>query len=197
MYRDNSLIPSEAIRLAALGSLARGPRHYADIAAEVRHFVGHLIGPSLDLLGSSIELLRFEGLVVPVKDGGAQLGGQLKESGSGDNALLALTDHGKATLHQLLTAGLRPQVNDMNKLVMALKLRFLHLLSAEERLEQAEMLEDAFRGEIARLSKLRDHELAGDGMLKPWLDLEIAQAEARLDWCRRSLAEFAGGAQPA
>ena len=32
MYKDNSLIPSEAVRLAALGLLAKRPRVYADLA---------------------------------------------------------------------------------------------------------------------------------------------------------------------
>ena len=184
MYRDNSLIPSEAIRLAALGSLARAPRRYAEIAREVRHFIGHLVGPSLESLGSSIELLRFEGLIEPVDGADAP-----------DNALLRLTDQGKAVLHQLLTAGLRPQVNDMNKLVMALKVRFIHLLAPDERLAQMELLEDAFRGEIARLTRLNDHALANDGLLRPWLELEIAQAEARLEWCRRALSEAARAAE--
>jgi DNA-binding PadR family transcriptional regulator len=183
MYRDNSLIPSEAIRLAALGSLAKGPRRYGDVAREVRHFIGRLVGPSLDLLGSSLELLRFEGLVEPIDGAGME-----------DNATLALTQPGRAALHQLLTASLRAQVNDMNKLVMALKLRFLHLLDAEERIAQAEMLEDALRAEIARLSDLRGHPTGSEGLLGPWLDLEIAQAEARLHWCRRMIAQAAQAA---
>ena len=36
MYRDRSLIPSEAVRLAALGSLALGSKRYADLASEIR-----------------------------------------------------------------------------------------------------------------------------------------------------------------
>ncbi|MCG8548344.1 MAG: hypothetical protein MJE12_29445, partial [Alphaproteobacteria bacterium] len=51
MYRDNTLIPTEAVRLAALGSLMEGERRYADLASEVRNFVGRIAGPSLDLLG--------------------------------------------------------------------------------------------------------------------------------------------------
>ena len=35
MYRDNTLIPSEAIRLLALGILADGDRRYAELASEV------------------------------------------------------------------------------------------------------------------------------------------------------------------
>ena len=34
MYRDNSLIPSEAIRLLALGILATGKWSYAQLASE-------------------------------------------------------------------------------------------------------------------------------------------------------------------
>ena len=44
MYRDNSLIPSEAIRLLALGILAGGDKSYAELAGEVRHFVSHITG---------------------------------------------------------------------------------------------------------------------------------------------------------
>ena len=34
MYKDNSLIPTEAVRLAALGTLHEGPRRYADLAPD-------------------------------------------------------------------------------------------------------------------------------------------------------------------
>ena len=63
MYRDNSLIPSEALRLAALGSLWQRPKRYADLATELRHFTGRIVGPSLELLGPSLEVLRLEGLI--------------------------------------------------------------------------------------------------------------------------------------
>ena len=36
MYRDNSLIPSETVRLAALGLLTEGAKSYAELASEVR-----------------------------------------------------------------------------------------------------------------------------------------------------------------
>jgi hypothetical protein len=54
MYRDNSLIPIEAVRLSALGRLLRGPMRYAALAGEVRHFTSRMVGPSLELLGTSI-----------------------------------------------------------------------------------------------------------------------------------------------
>ena len=44
MYRDNSLMPKEAVRLAALGMLVQnGSKHYADVAYDVRHFTGLVI----------------------------------------------------------------------------------------------------------------------------------------------------------
>ncbi|MEE8285043.1 MAG: hypothetical protein V3R63_08675, partial [Alphaproteobacteria bacterium] len=63
MYPDHSLMPKEAVHLAALGILAEGPRTYADLAAVVRDFTSHVVGPNLDLMGTSIQLLSFEGLI--------------------------------------------------------------------------------------------------------------------------------------
>ena len=35
MYKDNSLVPSEAVRLAALGLLARHDHGYGDLARDI------------------------------------------------------------------------------------------------------------------------------------------------------------------
>ena len=48
MYRDNTLIPAEAVRLAELGSLVQGEKSYGDLAREIRFFVARIVGPSLD-----------------------------------------------------------------------------------------------------------------------------------------------------
>ena len=61
MYRDNTLIPTEAIRLAALGQLVESDRPYSELAREVRQFVSLIVGPSLDMLGPSLELLCLRG----------------------------------------------------------------------------------------------------------------------------------------
>ena len=67
MYADNSLTPRETIRLCALGTLAQqtpdNEMMYDDLVFAVRHFISRISGPSLDLMGESIELLRYEGLV--------------------------------------------------------------------------------------------------------------------------------------
>src|SRR3546814_12351071 len=103
MYRDNSLVPKEAIRLAARGLLVERDRPYGDLAREVREFAARIVGPSLELLGTSIELLRFEGLIAPV-DG----------QGMADAAVLRLTDAGRAALTDYLTSTMRPGVSDRN-----------------------------------------------------------------------------------
>ncbi|MBT3401595.1 MAG: hypothetical protein HN420_16590, partial [Rhodospirillaceae bacterium] len=66
MYRDKTLIPTEALRLCMLGTLAIQPHTYAELAREVRAFASRIVGPSLDVMGLSIEVLRAEGLVQPV-----------------------------------------------------------------------------------------------------------------------------------
>ena len=190
MFRDNSLIPTEALRLATLGFLADGPKRYADLAATVRRFVSRMAGPSLDLLAPSLELLRFEGLVAPVDSatGDGAPGGESME----DNPMLQLTGAGSKALTDLLSANMKPLANDLNKLVVALKLRFLHLLQREDRLVQLEMLEDLHRNERARLIDLQANEGAAiiDGLLPAWLDQEIAQAEARITWCQEMQARL-------
>ncbi|WP_193173179.1 hypothetical protein [Nisaea nitritireducens] len=177
MYRDNSLIPKEAIRMAALGALSAGSRPYADIAGEVRQFAARIVGPSLDLLGSSIELLKFEGLIAPVSGEGFE-----------DNAELRLTDAGWTALKDYLTAAVRPGANDLNKLVIGLKLRFLHLLEKEEQIEQIDNLRALYQGEHARLFDLLTHEEWQQGHLRAWIEMEISQVEDRIAWCDRLAA---------
>ena len=179
MYRDNSLIPKEAIRLAALGALSGGPRAYADIASEVRQFAARIVGPSLDLLGSSIELLKFEGLIAPVSGEGFE-----------DNAELRLTDEGWGALKDYLTAAVRPGADDLNKLVVGLKLRFLHLLEKQEQIEQIDNLKALYQGEHVRLDDLLTHAEWQQGHLRAWIEMEIAQVEDRMAWCEKLVAEI-------
>jgi DNA-binding PadR family transcriptional regulator len=170
MYPDNSLIPTEAIRLAALGSLAAAPKPYAALATEIRHFTGRIVGPSLDLIGPPIELLKVEGLVEP--------------TATDDDSPIQVTPAGMAELRRLLGANLRGPIGEFNKLVIALKMRFLHLLEREEQLAQAELLIEVCERELARLTDLRGHHAGEAGHLVAWLDHDIAQVETRLSWFR-------------
>jgi len=169
MYADNTLTPKEATRLCALGILADGPIAYAELASGVRHFVTHVMGPSLDVLGTSIELLKHEGLVTPI-------------SGQADKAVLEITAEGMSELKMLLKARIKTAENDLNKLVIALKFRFMELLDADERLLQLDLLSETFENELARLEELRAYHADDSVHLVEWLDREIEDLERRLNW---------------
>jgi len=173
MYRDNSLMPKEAVRLAVLGTvLQAGSLRYADLAQAVRHFTGRIVGPSLDLMGTSLELLRYEGLI-EARDG----------IGMEDNALLAVTADGRREFETLMRATVRaPSSDDLNKLVITLKIRFLHLLDPADRRDQAESLVELCEAELARLEDLRRHHQGESGHLCDWLDHDIAQLQVRRAW---------------
>ena len=183
MYKDNSLLPREAVRLAALGILAGGALTYADLAAAVRNFTSRVAGPSLDLMGTSIELLRFEGLISTEEP----------QTVNVSESILELTTAGTLELNSLLCASVRPPVNDVAKLILALKFRFFHLLNKTDQCDQIEMMIEACEGELARLADLRDHHRKDPGLLMDWLDYELGQVRDRLNWLEKLKTNLAEG----
>jgi len=185
MFADNTLTPKEAVRLCALGTIATRPMRYSELAGSVRHFTSRIMGPSLDLMGTSIELLRYEGLVEAL-DG---------STGMEDDARLAITRAGRRELEALLTARLRPG-SDLSKLVVALKIRFLDLLDPAERRRQVDLLIEGVETELARLIDLRSAHADGDGRdggeasLVAWLDHDITLLESRQAWLEDFLARL-------
>ncbi len=169
MFSDHSLMPKEALRLAALGMLAEQPMTYGALASAVRDFVHHIMGPSPDAMGSSLELLRIEELVRP-------------REGTEAEPAFELTAKGRAEFVNLMLATVRTPFNDLNKLVVALKLRFLPLLPAAEQHDQTTLLIEACRVELARLLDLRGRQSGRPGPFLAWLDHDIAQAQDRLSW---------------
>ncbi len=180
MADPQTLLPREAIRLAALGFLADGPRSYASLASEVRNFTSRYAGPALELMTSSIEVLRQEGLIV------------LSDPGSrpGPDALLELSDEGRDALIAILSTGLQAPLNDMARLVLALKFRFLHLLPDLGRREQLEAIIEACETDLARLVDLKSRHNQDPGYLGDWLDHDIGQIEDRLDWLKGFLGRL-------
>ena len=179
MYRDNSLIPKEAIRMAALGALINSDRSYIDISTEVRQFSARIVGPSLDLLGTSIELLKLEGLIEVVENSG----------GDGEE-LLRLTKSGLQELKEYLKSTIRSGSSDLNKLVVALKLRFIEVLEPHERLDQLVGLQAMYQAERSRLQDLRKHKEWSAGLLPGLLDLELAVTDQRLSWCGKQVEKI-------
>jgi len=176
MFNDNTLTPREAVRLCALGILAQDPMSYAALATAIRHFTGRILGPSLDLMGTSIELLKYEGFV--------EASGSSGDGGMEDGADLVITEEGRRELAILLTANLRAAATEMNKLIIALKFRFLHLLDRGDRLTQADLLLNVSENELARLIDLRQYHARDRGYLVEWLDHDIEILESRLEWLK-------------
>lgn len=173
MFADNTLTPKEAIRLCALGTLATAddPLRYSELANAIRHFTSRITGPSLDILGTSIELLKFEGLVAPIDGIGME-----------DDAQLSLTDKGLQELKALMTSRIRSAGGEVNTLITTLKLRFLHLLDKPNQLEQADLLIENCETELARLDDLHNHHKNDHGHIGVWLKHEVALLEAHLEW---------------
>jgi len=181
MFADNTLTPKEAIRLCALGTLAQAgePIRYSQLASEIRHFTSRITGPSLDIMGTSIELLKYEGLVQAVEGVGME-----------DDAKLSLTDKGIQAFQTLLTSKIRAQGSDVNKLITTLKLRFLHMLESNIQKQQMDMLIESVDGELARLDDLKASHENDAGYLKNWLDHDIKQLESHLAWLENLRSEI-------
>jgi hypothetical protein len=177
-FKDQSLIPQEAVRLCALGLLTERDRSLGDLAVEVRRFVSRMLGPSLDILGTSIEALRYQGLVEPL--GPRSAPGQ---SLTGDT-ILRITGPGREEFHTLITSPVRGQMTDLSRLVVALKLRFFAALVPDERRAELEHLLSASEQDLARLRDLSTQNDAANDLLGDWLSQDIAQTERRIAWYR-------------
>ena len=171
MQRDRVLIPVEGLRLAALGILAsRGPTDYATLATMVRLFATSFGASPVDVMSSSIELLRFEGLI--------GIGDEGENAGS---ALVTLMPGGREELERLMLAPVRLS-GASSRLMVALKMRFFRLLDATGQERLAEVLGDALRSERARLVNLRRHMEGEDSGFLAWLDRDIARTGEDLAW---------------
>ena len=137
------------------------------------------MGPSLDLLGTSIELLKLEGLIEVVENSG----------GDGEE-LLRLTKSGLQELKEYLKSTIRSGSSDLNKLVVALKLRFIEVLEPHERLDQLVGLQAMYQAERNRLQDLRKHKEWSAGLLPGLLDLELAVTDQRLSWCGKQVEKI-------
>jgi hypothetical protein len=174
MFHDRSLVPGEAVRLLALGSLMESDKPYADLALEIRFFTQRIVGPSLDLLGSSLTLLKIEGLAEA-----------LNPQASDYQSLLRITPAGTEHFMTLMGAQLRTPVNDVGRLILLLKIRFMPFLAPEMKEEQLDMLNDLVHTERARA-----HDLAQEYKNHPmaeWLMIDITQSDQRIAWLEAAL----------
>ncbi|WP_085905255.1 hypothetical protein [Kiloniella majae] len=163
MYRDNTLVPAEATRLLALGLLMEEPMSYAMLAQTVRGFTSLVVGPSLDLIGTPLEVLKVEGLVK-----------------TSEGETLSLTDAGKEEFVYLMGSNLRAPVTDMSKLIIAIKMRLLRLADQTTQIMQVNLLVDIYERQLNRLLELKQGYSTTAGQFDNWLDLDIKHTTEQL-----------------
>lgn len=171
-------LPKQIFRLCAIGTLLQeGRMTYGALAESVRNFTAYLAGPSLDLMGSSMEVLRYEGLI--------EAAGQSDTpSPSTADSMMQATAHGRDEFTTLMMTPVESTVGDQTKLVITLKVRFLHLLPADLQQRQADDLADHYEQTLRRLKSLNTLYEREPGNIAAWLEHDIAQMERRLAWFR-------------
>ena len=172
MERKIALSPKHALRLNALGTLLQvGPKRYAELSSEIREFTTYLTGPWAAIAGSSLEVLRFDGLVRAVEGAGMT-----------DNAVLEITDEGRDEFVTLMSAPLGASEPGLHRLFITLKIRFLHLLDPPRRDGEVAALAAYHQNQLDRLTELRQRPGMEDGHLVAWLDCEIDHLARVMDW---------------
>lgn len=182
-------LPKQIFRLCAIGTLLQeGRMTYGALAESVRNFMAHLVGPSLDLMGSSMEVLRYEGLIE------AAAHSDMRSPSTADS-LLQATAHGKDEFAALMMTPVESTLGDQTKLVITLKVRFLHLLPTDMQRCQADELTGHYEQALSRLKSLNALYERESGHLAGWLQHDIAQMERRLSWFR-ALADTVSAVGP-
>lgn len=178
--RDNTLLPTQVTRLCALGTLrGQGDLTYGALAGEVRSVTAHLIGTAPTVTASSIELLRYEGLIHAV-------GLDDPVQPTGPDTVLRLTDAGRRAFEELMAGGLTTPLNELNRLAVQLRLAFLHLLEETQRDAVRMALIALYEREIDRVSALYEDLGHRPGPLGAWLKLDLEHAMDRLNWLKRA-----------
>ncbi len=91
--------------------------------------------------------------------------------------VLRITDEGRDAFKILMASNVRAPVNDVTRLIVALKLRFMPLLSDDERADQLDALAEMCEQELVRLRDLQG--AYGDSLLGRWLNDEVEALVAR------------------
>ena len=138
----------------------------------MRNFISRIVGPSLELMGTSIELLKLEGLIETVND-----------NDKGDASLLQLSPAGLQELKEYLRSNLKSGGSELNKLVIALKLRFIDILDDDERRGQLLAIRDMYHNEKRRLEDLKNQTTWLTGFLLESIELDLFLVNKKIEWC--------------
>jgi hypothetical protein len=127
-------------------------------------------------MGTSIELLKLEGLIETVND-----------NDEDDASLLQLSPSGLQELREYLRSNLKSGGSELNKLVIALKLRFIDILDDDEKRDQLLAIRDMYYNEKRRLEDLKNQTTWLTGFLLESLELDLFVVNKRIEWCDQKI----------
>ena len=87
-----------------------------------------------------------------------------------------------------MQGNLRDTSGELARLIMALKMRFLHLLEEDIRTEQIEILHDVCELDLERVLALREEHATEAENFTGWLEMEVKRLEQKRDWLKSLLA---------
>ena len=118
------------------------------------------------------ELLKLEGLIETVND-----------NDKGDASLLQLSPAGLQELKEYLRSNLKSGGSELNKLVIALKLRFIDILDDDEKRDQLLAIRDMYHNEKRRLEDLKNQTTWLTGFLLESIELDLFIVNKKIEWC--------------
>ena len=128
-------------------------------------------------MGTSIELLKLEGLIETVND-----------NDEDDASLLQLSPSGLQELKEYLRSNLKSGGSELNKLVIALKLRFIDILDDDEKRDQLLAIRDMYHNEKRRLEDLKNQTTWLTGFLLESLELDLFVVNKKIEWCDQRIS---------
>ena len=177
--------PKDATQLAILGVVCRAPALGTEIVSLVKHIVGRAWQPTSDVIAVTLEGLLTNGLI--------------ERAGRGrdwDTTRYAITESGRAVLHDLLRAPLPPSPAGLDPSAVALKVCVLDLLVPAEQAGQIADLLQRYEVEIAHFREAVARCACEWAYVPGWIELEVSRLTAEREWfrtlrCRLEEAEAA------
>lgn len=173
MAGSTTTSPKEATQLAILGVVRRAPALGTEIVSLVKHVVGRAWQPTSDVIAVNLAELR-----------GRRLVEQADPGRDWDTTRYAITEEGRAVLHDLLRAPLPRSQTGLDSNAVALKVCFLDLLETREQLGQVADLLELYEAEIRHFREAVARCACEWTYVPGWIGLELARLTAERDWFR-------------
>ena len=99
-----------------------------------------------------------------------------------------LSPTGLQELKEYLRSNLKSGGSELNKLVIALKLRFIDILDDDERRDQLLAIRDMYYNEKRRLEDLKSQTTWLTGFLLESIELDLFVVNKKIEWCDQRIS---------